>query len=450
MKKSFALIALLLLSCFLTACGQKQEQTTETEKTPAEIMEAMISSQPDLPEMIRVSAADTEFDTYLSNYYRLDREQVADGALCYVDGVDASEIAVLVLANEADAKTAEESISAYIENRAGDFAGYAPQQEALAKSGIVVINGKYAALLICPDTSAAKTAFLNCFSEATPSEGTSLTSAPATPAETIPDESETDPASDTVTMVPVDTTEPENHDASEPDSSVPDKSDVSSDTTQAPASEPAQEGGAPATPVESEKSLEPVQEADPFYNSAAILKAWSSGDTSALGEVNLNIYNAAKDVIDQNITSSMSDYEKELAIHDWITGWSSFSMSAFSHAPGGEEEYSVNTPYGVLINKSGTCWGYSTTFQLFMDMLGIECITVYGNPNGSGVEHTWNQVKLDDEWYCVDTAWDDPIGGRPGHSYFNLTSDDFRRTGIHYWDESAVPEATGTKYAYGA
>ena len=439
MKKSFALIALLLLSCFLTACGQKQEQTTETEKKPAEIMEAMISSQPDLPEMIRVSAADTEFDIYLSNYYRLDHEQVADGSLCYVDGVDASEIAVLVLANEADAGTAEESLSTYIENRAGDFAGYAPQQEALAKSGIVVINGKYAALLICPDTSAAKTAFLNCFSEVAPLEGTSPMSAPATPAETIPDESETDPASDTVTMVPVDTTEPENHDASEPDSSVPDKSDVSSDTTQAP-----------AVPVESEKPLEPVQETDPFYNSAAILKAWSSGDTSALGEVNLNIYNAAKDVIDQNITSSMSDYEKELAIHDWITGWSSFSMSAFSHAPGGEEEYSVNTPYGVLINKSGTCWGYSTTFQLFMDMLGIECITVYGNPNGSGVEHTWNQVKLDDEWYCVDTAWDDPIGGRPGHSYFNLTSDDFRRTGIHYWDESAVPEATGTKYTYGA
>ena len=92
-----------------------------------------------------------------------------------------------------------------------------------------------------------------------------------------------------------------------------------------------------------------MQEADPFYNSAAILKAWSSGDASALGEVNLTIYNAAKDVIDQNITSSMSDYEKELAIHDWITGWSSFSMSVFSHAPGGEEEYSVNIPCGVLI-----------------------------------------------------------------------------------------------------
>ena len=452
MKKSVALIPLLLLLCFLTACGQKQEQAAETEKTPSEIMEAVISSQSDLSEMIHVTAADAEFDTYLSNYYQLGREQVADGALCYVDGVDASEIAVLVLANEADAKAAEESLSAYIENRAGDFAGYAPQQEALAKNGIVVTNGKYAALLICADTSAAKTAFLNCFGEAAPPEGTSPTYALATPAETILDGSENDPALDTVTLVPVDTTEPENHDASEPDSSISNELE-SSDTAQASVSETENTTEPPATetviPVKPTEPAEIIQ-ADPNYNSAAILRAWSSGDTSALGTVNLSIYNAAKDVIDQNITSSMSDYEKELAIHDWITGWSSFSMSAFSHAPGGEEEYSVNTPYGVLINQSGTCWGYSTTFQLFMDMLGIECITVYGNPNGSGVEHTWNQVKLDDEWYCVDTAWDDPIGGRPGHRYFNLTSDEFRKTGIHYWDETVVPEATGTKYSYGA
>lgn len=59
-------------------------------------------------------------------------------------------------------------------------------------------------------------------------------------------------------------------------------------------------------------------------------------------------------------------------------------------------------------------------------------------------------VKLDDEWYCVDTAWDDPIGGAPAHTYFNRTSEEFRNSGIHRWDESAVPEATGTAYRYEA
>lgn len=48
-----------------------------------------------------------------------------------------------------------------------------------------------------------------------------------------------------------------------------------------------------------------------------------------------------------------------------------------------------------------------------MDMLEVECITVYGTPNSSGVEHSWNQVKLDGDWYCVDCAWDDPSAAVP-------------------------------------
>lgn len=124
-------------------------------------------------------------------------------------------------------------------------------------------------------------------------------------------------------------------------------------------------------------------------------------------------------------------------------------MSAFSHAPSKEGGTDSDNPYGVLICHTGNCWGYSSTFQLFMDMLGIECITVYGTPNNGGVEHAWNMVRLDGEWYCVDVAWDDPIGGSPGHTYFNVTSEYLRKGSIHHWDEASVPEAAGTDYAYG-
>ena len=144
----------------------------------------------------------------------------------------------------------------------------------------------------------------------------------------------------------------------------------------------------------------------------------------------------------------MSDYEKELTIHDYITAFTSFDMNAFSRFSEDDTENSSSTPYGVLINQSGNCWGYASTFQLFMNMLDIECITVRGLPGSSGVEHAWNMVRLDGEWYCVDVAWDDPIGSSPGHRYFNVTSAVLRLSGIHYWDESTVPEATATKYRY--
>ena len=184
------------------------------------------------------------------------------------------------------------------------------------------------------------------------------------------------------------------------------------------------------------------------FQATAILEAWHTGDTSALSDVGLQILNAAKDVIARETTDTMSDYEKELAIHDWLTHWSSFDMSAFSRNPGSDGGTDSDTPYGVLIGRSGNCWGYASTFQLLMNMLDIECITVYGMPRSSGVEHAWNMVRLDGEWYCVDAAWDDPIGGSPNHQYFNATSEDFRHSGIHSWDESSYPEATGTVYRY--
>lgn len=378
MKKLLCAVLSLLILLSLAGCGQKQ--AVDTNMTPNEIADAIVKSQTDLPELIQIASADAEFSTWVSDYYQLPAEQVEDGTIFYADGVEASEIAVLILTDDKNAEAVRAALSKYIESRAGVFEGYAPQQAALAKGGIVSVNGKYAALMICKDTSSAKAAFLNCFENIT-------------------------------------NTHSQTEAAAKPDSQ---KSESEGSDT-----------------------------ANSSYDPSAVLQAWKSGDDSALSGWNRQILNAAKDVIDSEIKDSMNDYEKELAVHDWITGHSGFSMSAFSRAPGSGEESDSDTPYGVLINGSGNCWGYSSTFQLFMDMLEVECITVYGTPNSSGVEHSWNQVKLDGDWYCVDCAWDDPIGGSPCHTYFNVTSDYLRRGSIHRWDESTVPEATGTVWAYG-
>lgn len=264
----------------------------------------------------------------------------------------------------------------------------------MAKEGIVVSNGRYIALLICPEPQSAKEAFFDCFGKGIKSGGNNA-------------ENETNETN---------------------------KADIEENATEVLSTE-----------AEEQTELAGMENS---YNAQAVLAAFRSGDDSSLSEMNCRILDAAKEVIASEITDDMSDYEKELAIHDWITEHSGFSMSAFSRAPGSDEEADSDTPYGVLINRNGNCWGYSSTFQLFMDMLDIECMTVYGIPNNSGVEHSWNMVKLDGEWYCVDCAWDDPIGGIPCHTYFNVTSEYLRSGSIHRWDEASVPEAAGTAYAY--
>lgn len=377
MKKiQYCVIAMCMIFSF-TGCGKKQ--STETDMTTKEIAQAMIDSQSELSNLAQITWKDEEFASYLTNDYQIDKELVEDGTICYADGANANEIAVVALKDKKDSETVQKALEEYMQNRAGVFEGYAPQQAAMVKDGIVVKNGNYIALLICQDISAAKEAFLDCFGENKKN------------------------------------TSKEKSTSEEEDKKEPKKNSKKTEDT---------------------------------YDSKAVLKAWKSGNDSDLSDLNLKILKAAKSVIQQEIKENMSDYEKELAIHDWITSEATFDSSVFYRSSADGVEEGSDTPYGLLIDKKAMCHGYSSTFQLFMDMLDIECITVFGKPGSNDMEHSWNMVRLDGEWYCVDTAWDDPIGGSPEHTYFNVTSQDLRDSGIHRWDDSKVPEAAATKYRY--
>lgn len=111
-----------------------------------------------------------------------------------------------------------------------------------------------------------------------------------------------------------------------------------------------------------------------------------------------------------------------------------------------------DNPYGFLTGRKGICLGYASTFQLLMDLSGIECLTVEGNSHGGTEDHAWNLVKLEEEWYAVDVTWDDPVASFTipaslAHMYFNVTSD-FLRRNDHFWDPEGVPEASGTALAW--
>jgi len=409
MKKilCFLLTSFLLLS--LVGCSGRQAASTETDMGPDEIAAAIQASQRELPTLTKLSFDDIAFADWLDDYYLLQTEQIADGVICYADGVEASEIAVLLLTDEKNSEEIESELTQYIGYRAGAFEGYAPEQAAMAREAIVSRNGRYIALLICPDPQAAKTAFLGCFGEQEESGSSQSAKEEESSAST--------PAGDE--------NKADQNSANEESDDIQEISSASPVETEGPAA------------VEN------------IYHADAVLQAWRTGDETSLSEIDKSILNAAKEVIQSKISEDMSNYEKELAIHDFITDWSKFDYSIFGRSASDGFAENSDTPYGVLIDRSAMCHGYSSTFQLFMDMLDIECITVFGTPGGNGVEHSWNMVKLDGEWYCVDCAWDDPIGGSPTHSYFNVTSDYLRRGSIHRWDDSTVPEATGTVYAYG-
>ena len=210
------------------------------------------------------------------------------------------------------------------------------------------------------------------------------------------------------------------------------------------------------TPAASEgPAAPPAAEPVPWsYNEARLISAWVSGDWSGLVEEDQAILDVCAEVIETMVPAGGSAYDQELAVHDWMIAHGRYDNNRLSQLPDFQENPNNDNPYGFLVDGVGICMGYTTTFQLFMDLLGIQCITVEGTAYNYTETHAWNQVYLDGDWYCVDVTWDDPttsgtVSERSAHRFFNVTSQHMRNTN-HQWDEASVPEATGTAYAWTA
>lgn len=73
-----------------------------------------------------------------------------------------------------------------------------------------------------------------------------------------------------------------------------------------------------------------------------------------------------------------------------------------------------NKATGALVDKVALCSGYTDTFALFMDKLGIKNFKI------STDNHVWNVIYFNDQWLHVDVTWDDDEVNNKTTYYFFL------------------------------
>ncbi|WP_459481736.1 transglutaminase domain-containing protein [Clostridium saccharoperbutylacetonicum] len=136
----------------------------------------------------------------------------------------------------------------------------------------------------------------------------------------------------------------------------------------------------------------------------------------------------ARSIVEGIAPNSMSQAEKERAIHDWIINNTRYDQS-----------YSIYDPYNTLIKHTGVCEGYSLLAQKMFTIAGIKSIVVEGKADGQ--DHAWNLVYIDGKWRHVDCTWDDPVSYRDvlQYDYYNLTDEEISND--HTWDSTKYPEA---------
>ena len=154
------------------------------------------------------------------------------------------------------------------------------------------------------------------------------------------------------------------------------------------------------------------------------------------------LYGRVKGIIDECIVPGMTDYDKELALHDYLVAHCSYSDNTDQPT-----ESDIYRAYGAVVNGDAVCNGYAEALKLLFDCVDIESKVVVGTADG--VDHAWNLVKIGSGWYHLDATWDDPMpdqGDRVVHPYFNISDEVI--TVNHVWEKADYPEASQMNYNY--
>ena len=156
------------------------------------------------------------------------------------------------------------------------------------------------------------------------------------------------------------------------------------------------------------------------------------GKTGVVVSYKLSYYDTAEqekeldakvdEVIESLDLEDKSDYEKLLAIHDWLC-----SNVEYDSDNGSDQR---RTAYDAIVNGKAVCQGYSNALYRLLLEAGVDNRIVYGKgveSSGITMPHTWNIVDLYGKYYYVDVTWDDSTRSR---DYFIQPEGEFTKNHI--------------------
>ena len=157
----------------------------------------------------------------------------------------------------------------------------------------------------------------------------------------------------------------------------------------------------------------------------------------------------------ESVKPDMSDYEVTLRVYENIidlVDYDSIGLEKQKRAPANTDEPDdLRSIYGVFVNRKAVCAGYAKATQYLLNRFGIECAYV------TSETHAWNLVKLEGDYYHLDTTWGDSsntkkdknVSDQIGYKCFCITTEDLDKLDSHKPEPRYdLPECTAVKCNY--
>lgn len=148
----------------------------------------------------------------------------------------------------------------------------------------------------------------------------------------------------------------------------------------------------------------------------------------------------------EGIDDKMSAYDAAIRIYTKVLNSVDYDSIALNNEEekGGPDPNKIDylrSICGVFLNGKAVCEGYARAIAYLMQKSGIECseaaghVTKNGTNDKNGGAHAWNIIRIDGEYYYMDSTWDDDSNTIQtvkhedfGYDYFCITSEELLRT----------------------
>lgn len=148
------------------------------------------------------------------------------------------------------------------------------------------------------------------------------------------------------------------------------------------------------------------------------------------------VYRQKLNAILAGVDPAWSDGEIALYLHDYLAAHFTYDTT-----------YTHYDAYSFLTTGTGVCQAYASTYIALLQAFDIPVDYVVSD----AMNHAWNAIELDGDWYHVDVTWDDPVGqptGAAAHRNFLLSDAAIREREHDDWQFTAREDTrcTSTRY----
>ena len=198
------------------------------------------------------------------------------------------------------------------------------------------------------------------------------------------------------------------------------------------------------TSMDLQRVIESVFDDTPelFYVNVSDVTYYQLGNTTAI-VTKYTFREQEVDAIKQQIDAELQQLKKQAAkgdaariLHDWLA-----KNVTYAHDLTLDKVHSI---YGVFMDRSAVCDGYSKAYKLLCDAVGIPCIVASGvstNTAGDTENHAWNILHTAEGNFHVDVTWNSSMYRVTKIPIYYMVSDSFIAKD-HTWDRTRLPACT--------